>query len=260
MKILDARTLGTIQQFSVIQSIDASISNKGNLSARASGPSLLMKSNSSNNRPRSASATPGSRLQHRPQGIKIRPALDTPKHAAGGGSASKTQDDSAGAVIGGAGMRGAATDKDDDDAHSDGAGSKVVTGIAIVKGLGRTSAQATYILAALGNGKLVRVECGSAIIGALNLTPRPTSANNNNMAVASEVSGKELFHFHTGPVYGLAADTTQENRLFATVCDDRKLIVWDAQDCVMIGKATTQVGYILYVTFCIIFMLTTNIS
>jgi hypothetical protein len=42
-------------------------------------------------------------------------------------------------------------------------------------------------------------------------------------------------------VYGLAADVSQNNRLFATVCDDRKLQVWDAQDCALIGRTATKV-------------------
>jgi WD40 repeat protein len=49
-----------------------------------------------------------------------------------------------------------------------------------------------------------------------------------------------LFFFHTGPVYGLAADVSSSQRLFATVGDDKKLMVWDSKDRVVIGKATLK--------------------
>lgn len=41
-------------------------------------------------------------------------------------------------------------------------------------------------------------------------------------------------------MYGLAADTTSGRRLIATVDDHKKLMVWDAQDCVLLAKAVTQ--------------------
>jgi hypothetical protein len=122
----------------------------------------------------------------------------------------------------------------------DGAGSRTVTGIAVVRGQGRVAAQTTYLLVALGTGKIVRVDVGSALPSGA-MTPRPSSAG-----AAPVAQSKDLLHFHTGPVYGLAADVTQNNRLFATVCDDRRLLVWDAQDCVLLAKCAIQVGIYRY--------------
>ena len=255
VKILDGRTLNTIQQFNLIAVDPLKAMSGGNLSAargasRQSSSSMMGLRNAAPlDRPRTASATPSSRLAHRSQGIKIRPALEEPKHAAG---MIRSQDDSAVAAITGTGMRGstnkdAASESDTDD----GSGSKLVTGITLIVSGNRNFGpnQGLYILATLGTGKLVRIDCSSSSGGvggssssSTGNTPRPGSASGKASIV--EAMGKELLHFHTGPVYGLAADVTQENRLLATVCDDRRLMVWDAHDCVLIAKTATQVSYL----------------
>ena len=249
VKILDGRTLNTIQQFNLIavDPLKAIQSGNRNLSARGQQgtsrqSSMSLKNSVPLDRPRTASATPSSRLAHRSQGVKIRPALEEPKHAAG---MMRSQDDSAVAAITGAGMKGpanidAATESDTDD----GSGSKLVTGITVVVSGNRNFGpnQAIYILATLGTGKLVRIDCSGNGSSTGN-TPRPGSASGKSPAI--EVVGRDLLHFHTGPVFGLAADVTQENRLLATVCDDRRLMVWDAHDCVLIAKTATQVSFLL---------------
>jgi hypothetical protein len=115
-------------------------------------------------------------------------------------------------------------------------GSKVVTGIAVVRGHGRGAAQGTYLIVSLGTGKVVRVDIGSASTA----STRPGSATYSQQASVAPYYGKDLFHFHTGAVYGMAADVTSGRRLLATVCDDRKLMVWDVEDCVLLAKAVTQ--------------------
>ena len=252
VKILDGRTLNTIQQFNLIAVDPLKAMSGGNLSAargasRQSSSMMGLKNAALLDRPRTASATPSSRLAHRSQGIKIRPALEEPKHAAG---MIRSQDDSAVAAITGTGMRGSANkDAASDSDTDDGSGSKLVTGITVVVSGNRNFGpnQGLYILATLGTGKLVRIDCSSSSSGGSSSsstgnTPRPGSASGKASVV--EAVGKELLHFHTGPVYGLAADVTQENRLLATVCDDRRLMVWDAHDCVLIAKTATQVSYL----------------
>ena len=248
VKILDARTLTVMQSFNLLP-LDTPASSAAKLSsglrngtkvgagAGLGGIGSANKSGSaSGSRPRAASAGPASR---RALTIKPRADLHAPKHAAG--NPNSGAGGSAGDAISGAYMRSqddsASTNEDDE-----GSGSKVVTGIAVVRGAGRVAAAATYLIVALGNGKVVRLEVGNAIGGAASsgLTPRPGTAGTSGASLAVTPS-KELFHYHTGSVYGLAADVTQENRLFATVCDDRKLMVWDAKDCVLIGKTALQV-------------------
>ena len=248
VKILDARTLTVMQSFNLLP-LDTPASSAAKLSsglrngtkvgagAGLGGIGSANKSGSaSGSRPRAASAGPASR---RALTIKPRADLHAPKHAAG--NPNSGAGGSAGDAISGAYMRSqdetASANEDDE-----GSGSKVVTGIVLVRGAGRVAAAATYLIVALGNGKVVRLDVGNAIGGAASsgLTPRPGTAGTSGANLAVTPS-KELFHFHTGPVYGLAADVTQENRLFATVCDDRKLMVWDAKDCVLIGKTALQV-------------------
>jgi hypothetical protein len=240
LKVVDARTLSTIQAFSLLPADPTSgsalkpgsgrpgsrgpVASAGNVGAGAP-------------RPRPASAGPVARLAHRTQPIKSRAALSTPKHAAGQNP--NPQTGSAGDAISGAGMREVVlAEAEAAQELDDGAGRKAVTGIALVRGTGRVAAQTTYLLVTLGTGKMVRVDVGSAL-GSTGMTPRPGSAS---AGAASAAAFKDIVHFHTGPVYGLAADVTQSNRLFATVCDDRRLLVWDAQDCVLLGKVAIQVS------------------
>lgn len=247
VKILDARTLTVMQSFNLLP-LDTPASSAAKLSsglrngtkigagAGLGGIGSANKSSSAaGSRPRAASAGPASR---RALTIKPRADLHAPKHAAG--NPNNNAGGSAGDAISGAYMRSqddTATAGNDDE----GCGSKVVTGIAVVRGAGRVAAAATYLIVALGNGKVVRLDVGNAIGGGSSgMTPRPGTAGSAGASLAVSPN-KELFHYHTGPVYGLAADVTQENRLFATVCDDRKLMVWDAKDCVLIGKTALQV-------------------
>lgn len=107
-------------------------------------------------------------------------------------------------------------------------GQKMVVGLALVTGQGTFPRPGTvlpagaYLLAALGTGKLVRVDL---------------SASGDD---ASAFFGKELLHFHCGPVYGLAADSTPSARLVVTVGDDKKLMVWDSADRILIAKSHTR--------------------
>ena len=246
LKVLDARTLSTLQQFTLTPADAPSGGAGAGTPAGAGLGGIGMGA-----KPRPASAGPASRLAHRTQPIKSRVPLSAPKYAAGQNPHPQTE--TAGAAVSGAGMRGAAAEEGDGaETGDEGSGSKLVTGIAVVKGTGRVAAQTTYIIAALGTGKVVRVDIGSAIGGGVGtstgLTPRGGTAGGGARAGGTGAGGaiapyygKDLFHYHTGPVYGLAADTSQGNRLFATVCDDRMLQVWDAKDCVLIGKTATQV-------------------
>lgn len=242
LKVLDARTLSTIQQFSLLPADPAAAGAKAGTPGSRGGarPSSagLSGLGAGAPKPRPASAGPASRLAHRTQPIKSRAALSTPKHAAGQPNA---QIGTAGEAISGAGMRGSAEEIEANSQELDeGSGAKLVTGIAVVRGTGRVAAQTTYLIVALGTGKCVRVDVGSALSSSgTGMTPRPGSAS--AATALAPYYGKDLFHYHTGPVYGLAADVSQNNRLFATVCDDRKLQVWDAVDCVLISKTAIQV-------------------
>ena len=62
----------------------------------------------------------------------------------------------------------------------------------------------------------------------------------SDAAPASYV-GKDLFYFHCGPLYGLSADSTAARRLCATVGDDKKLMLWDIEDCELLAKAALKV-------------------
>ena len=55
--------------------------------------------------------------------------------------------------------------------------------------------------------------------------------------------GKDLFHFHTGSVCGLAADVTSARRLCATVSDDRWLLLWDLVDRELLAEAALKVFF-----------------
>lgn len=240
LKVLDARTLSTIQQFSLLPADPAAATKAGTPGSRSGARPAsagLSGLGAGNPKPRPASAGPVARMAHRTQTIKSRAALSTPKHAAGQNP--NPQAGTAGDAISGAGMRGSAEELEANSQELDeGSGAKLVTGIAVVRGMGRVAAQSTYLLVALGTGKVVRVDIGSALGSGGGMTPRPGTAGGAAMA---PYYGKDLFHYHTGPVYGLAADVSQNNRLFATVCDDRKLQVWDAVDCVLISKTAIQV-------------------
>lgn len=253
VKILDARTLTVMQSFNLLP-LDTAASSAAKLSSglrngtkvsAGAGLSGIGGGSASGNRPRAASAGPASR---RALTIKPRADLHAPKHAAG--NPNSNAGGSAGDAISGAYMR-SQDDTANSNADDEGSGNKVVTGIAVVRGAGRVAAAATYLIVALGNGKVVRLDVGNALGsgasgGNSGMTPRPGTAGSSGASVAVTPS-KELFHYHTGPVYGLAADVTQENRIFATVCDDRKLMVWDAKDCVLIGKTALQV-LVLYLS------------
>lgn len=255
LKVLDARTLSTIQQFSLLPANPAAAVKAGGVVGSRGGArpvsAGLSGLGAGASKPRPASAGPVARLAHRTQAIKSRAALSTPKnHAAGQPNAQTT---TAGEAITGAGMRGSAEEIEANSIETDeGSGAKLVTGIAVVRGTGRVAAQTTYLIVTLGTGKVVRVDIGSALPsssssgGAGGMTPRPGSAGAG--VALGQCSGKDLFHFHTGPVWGLCADVSQNNRLFATVCDDRKLQVWDAVDCVLIAKTAIQVATILLLT------------
>jgi len=258
LKVLDARTLTIVQQFQLTPLASAPSGTGATPGSRGGS--------SSGARPRSASAGPATRLAHRAgAGHAIRPQrapLAAPKkrnpadtsHAAGQNP--HPAQESAGDAVMGRGMRdpdaeGAAGTAGEDD----GLGAKLVTGLAVVRGHGRVAAQSTYVIASLGTGKLVRVEVGHAsgagssgsgmgtprsATGRPGSRPGTAGAGAGGAAGGDMVSGKDLFHYHTGPVYGLAADVTQSNRLVVTVCDDRKLMVWDAQDAVLLAKTATK--------------------
>jgi hypothetical protein len=118
-------------------------------------------------------------------------------------------------------------------------GSRLVTGITVVAGSGRNGA-GSYLLVSLGVGKVVRVDIGSG------------SGSNTTSDNSGTTGSHDLFFFHTGAVYGLAADVSSSARLFCTVGDDKKLMIWDSADRVLIGKTTLKVCS-LFVSFFLFF-------
>ncbi|KAJ1418197.1 WD40-repeat-containing domain protein [Ochromonadaceae sp. CCMP2298] len=222
LKTLSCRTLGTLQQFSLISDapptpLRMASAGVGNIGAPTSRSAAAL-----------AAAAP-SRLAHRAT-IKPRAPLAAPKsHAAGAAGGSL---ETAGDAVSGGGM-GPQEEVEDE------TGARLVTGLAVV-GQGRSA----YVLCALGTGRLVRVDVGQG--GNAPGTPRsrPGSARPGTAPRPGTAGGdgKELFSYHTGPVYGLAADTSQSNRLLVTCGDDRKLNVWDAQDCVLLARTATKMA------------------
>jgi hypothetical protein len=116
----------------------------------------------------------------------------------------------------------------------EGGGSRLVTGITVVAGSGRNGA-GSYLLVSLGVGKVVRVDIG-------------TGGN-----TGSDTGSHDLLFFHTGAVYGLAADVSSSARLFCTVGDDKKLMIWDSADRVLIGKTTLKVRLFLFLFLVLLF-------
>ena len=156
VKILDARTLTIMQQFNLLPVEPTAGPRVGSAGPARSTrtPATSGLSGIGANKPRPASAGPGARLAHRALAIKPKADLSAPKHAAGQNVAPYSG--TAGEAIGGAGMRGSKEEGEIPD-NDDGSGSKVVTGIAVVRGLGRVGAAANYLLVALGTGKVVRL-------------------------------------------------------------------------------------------------------
>jgi hypothetical protein len=180
LRVLDARTLTQLQTFTLLP-VEAPLKSAGGAGGSRGGTSSGGAPGAM--RPRPASAGPAARRAGRTVEIKSRAPLAAPKqHAAGG--VSNPNRESAGAAIAGAGMRGAAVSQDDLDAEmmrDDGSGEKAVIGLTVVRGTGRVAAQSTYLIAALGTGKVVRVDIGSPIGGGgggggSGYTPRPGSA------------------------------------------------------------------------------------
>jgi hypothetical protein len=218
LKVLDGRTLSVIQQYNLIAHTGA-VDSSSNVAAGGKA------------RPRSASAAgPRGRQSPRPStanshGSRAAAALSTHKKtAAAAGSETRRVDDSN--IISGPAAKDEVAQADN--AVDSGSGAQCVTGLAVVHGSGRGSGGSTYILAALGTGKMVRVDCGAGV-----------------QKVPSSDMGRDILYFHTGAVYGLAADVTKDRRLVATVGDDRKLMVWDAEDCVLIAKTLTEVNIMM---------------
>lgn len=204
IKILDVRTLSTIRQFNLLG--DISVTKRPASAGSA--------------RPRSASA---GRVAGRPPSagaVTARPRANvTPNHAAGRPISRQSQ--TTDHISHPEDISKAQNPEEDLEA-----GMRLVTSIGVVPGNGRGANQGTYLLVTLGTGKMVRVDVGSSGVigdaGAVNATTK---------------SSRDLFYYHTGPIYGLAADISSSQRLFVTVGDDRKIHVWDAQDCVLISKA-----------------------
>lgn len=111
------------------------------------------------------------------------------------------------------------------DADTEERGTRTVTGLAVVLGSGRNAQAGLHLLVSLGTGKLVRVDVGAS-----------------RDRVCSTSQWKDIFYFHVGPVYGLAADISSSKRLVVTVGDDRLLMVWDAQERVLLARALLKVS------------------
>ncbi len=123
-------------------------------------------------------------------------------------------------------------------------GVKNVLGLTVIPGPSgsRNPSQGLYLIAALGTGKMIRIDIGN-ITGPVD-TPRGSRPLPNG----NDIYGKDLLYYHIGPVYGLAADVTSSKRLCATVGDDKQLMVWDAQDRVLIAKTALKVSQSLSVS------------
>jgi len=211
LKVLDARTLAAVRAFNLL-GVSATLSNKNN----------NRPGSASAGRPRSASATPSSRRPGTAGVVTAVKSKAPPSHAAG--LSTRARDSS---------------DVDNTASEELDSGARLVTGIAIVGGMGRHSSQGSYLIVSLGTGKVVRVDLTSAAAAGTEVTSLRNAPSSAGGAV-SDYRGSDLFFFHTGPVYGLAADVSSSQRLFATVGDDKKLMVWDSKDRVVIGKATLK--------------------
>jgi hypothetical protein len=105
-----------------------------------------------------------------------------------------------------------------------------------------------YAIVSLGTGKIVRVDLSPTT----TTTTTTTSSSTNSNKVIEGNRGRDLLYYHVGPVWGLATDTapsttttttpntttTHTKRLAVTVGDDRKLMVWDTVDRVLLAKAS----------------------
>lgn len=229
IKLLDGRTLATLQVCALLglsalpksQQRPKSAKDVARAFARPSSASMAAGVASvSNTRPRSAT----------PVGTKRPPAgapsanLHRPDTVIGRDDSGCTADET--------------IDGDGDDA-----GSKVVTGLAVVVpsvGLGtKASVQHSYVLATLGTGKLVRVDLNHP----LSNDRHRTSAADHRNTVANQLLQypmRDIFYFHVGAVYGLATDVSSAKRLAVSVGDDKKIIVWDTIDRVAIARGNVK--------------------
>lgn len=112
------------------------------------------------------------------------------------------------------------------------ASSNGVLGLAYVAGRGRGGAGSAYLLVALGSGVVRRLDLGLGLE-----SNRPSSAGASGAGAG--VSARDLFHYHVGPVYGLAV--ARDGSLAATVGDDRRLMVWDlSAHCMLTSSALPE--------------------
>lgn len=96
-----------------------------------------------------------------------------------------------------------------------------IKSIACIAGPGRGPGQTIHILAISQAGKMSRIEVSNA-----------TGPSTGTVRL------HDVFHFHTGDVYGLATESSRGGRMIATVGDDRKLCVWDSLTRTLVCKTT----------------------
>eukprot|EP01038_Epipyxis_sp_PR26KG_P012826 gene12826-17196_t len=224
MKVLDARTLTCFQEYTLIK-MSQTINTK-------------VTPNPMKARPKSASAATQRQV--------VRPVSNGPKPGAGADNRKKEQNMSD--IFGG--NNGDANNNNNNNTDNEEIGNKLVTGLTVIAGQGRTALQGTYVIATLATGKAVRVDVGNALQA--NARPssagrRPSSSSSNysnpSKSTLSQTSyvGKDLFYYHSGPVYGLSTESiANSKRLTASVCDDRRLMIWDAEDCSLIARTNTE--------------------
>ena len=101
----------------------------------------------------------------------------------------------------------------------------------MIQGIGQSSAsqslaqaQSLYVIATSADGRAVRVDVGAS------LSTTSSSSKSRSTSVSdksSTVPVRDLFHFHTASVWGIATERKAGGTLVATVGDDKTLCVWD---------------------------------
>ena len=108
-----------------------------------------------------------------------------------------------------------------------------VTGIVTGSGLGRSSAsqslaasQSLYVIATNSDGRSVRIDVGGALSSPAG---RSGASRGTSSAEDSKAPVRDLFHYHTGSVWGVSAERRAAGTLVASVGEDKMLCVWDTE-------------------------------